>query len=228
MSSQGPKNDSEENIQLQSQSVHLSNPANKSVLAGAAAGGNAINVTQNDLTNSQRADSLYSKNLEMKLPADELLHKMIQGEEDEAMPKGAVAPGGIGAQVEVGATASGKGGKSFAGAAKLDGSEMKDASDPTKLSNIQDQKGSDSIKMLCKEHQEPAVFYSQQQACYFCFKCLVTSGQLLYIDQSYKHEMEDFERIRDLTAEAVTSNIQNTTIIKNWKAKIRESLMLIR
>lgn len=40
--------------------------------------------------------------------------------------------------------------------------------------------------------------------------------------------MEDFERIRDLTAEAVTSNIQNTTIIKNWKAKIRESLMQIR
>ena len=40
--------------------------------------------------------------------------------------------------------------------------------------------------------------------------------------------MEDFERIRDLTAEAVNSNIENTTIMKMWKYKIRESLMDIR
>ena len=44
----------------------------------------------------------------------------------------------------------------------------------------------ETIKMLCKEHKAPAVFYSNQQDCYYCFKCLVTSGQLLYIDQSYK------------------------------------------
>lgn len=69
------------------------------------------------------------------------------------------------------------------------------------------------------------MFFSQQQDCYLCFKCLVSSGQLLYIDQSYKEEMEDFERIRDLTAKAVTSNIENTTVIKQWKAKIRACLM---
>jgi len=40
--------------------------------------------------------------------------------------------------------------------------------------------------------------------------------------------MDDFERIRDLTAEAVNSNIENTTIIKEWKHKIRRSLMDIR
>lgn len=56
----------------------------------------------------------------------------------------------------------------------------------------------------------------------------MTSSQLLYIDQSYVHEMEDFERIKNLTAEAVKSNIQNTTIIKSWKAKVRASLMEIR
>lgn len=40
--------------------------------------------------------------------------------------------------------------------------------------------------------------------------------------------MEDFERIRDLTATAITQNIQNTNLIKNWKMKIRETLMEIR
>lgn len=40
--------------------------------------------------------------------------------------------------------------------------------------------------------------------------------------------MEDFERIRDLTAGAVTANITNTTIIKQWKAEIRACLMRLR
>lgn len=40
--------------------------------------------------------------------------------------------------------------------------------------------------------------------------------------------MEDFERIRDLTAAAVTSNIENTTITRQWKARIRACLMEIR
>jgi len=40
--------------------------------------------------------------------------------------------------------------------------------------------------------------------------------------------MEDFERIRDLTAEAVNTNIENTTIIKEWKHRIRRGLMDIR
>ena len=34
---------------------------------------------------------------------------------------------------------------------------------------------SGTIKMLCKEHKFPAVFYSYEKECYFCFKCLVTS-----------------------------------------------------
>ena len=40
--------------------------------------------------------------------------------------------------------------------------------------------------------------------------------------------MEDFERIRDLTAESVNSNIENTSIIKEWKQRIRKGLMDIR
>lgn len=91
-----------------------------------------------------------------------------------------------------------------------------------------DNKADETIKMLCEAHKAPAVFFSQQQDRYLCFKCLVASGQLLYIDQSYKQEMEDFERIRDLTASAVTSNVENTSITKEWKAEIRACLMRIR
>jgi hypothetical protein len=52
---------------------------------------------------------------------------------------------------------------------------------------------------------------------YVCFKCLVSSEQLLYIDKSYKSEMEDFERIKSITEEAMKTNVKNTTIIHNWR-----------
>ena len=50
----------------------------------------------------------------------------------------------------------------------------------------------------------------------------------MYIDKSYKHEMEDFERIKSLTEEAIKSNIKNTTIIATWKCELRKSLMKVR
>jgi uncharacterized lipoprotein YehR (DUF1307 family) len=40
--------------------------------------------------------------------------------------------------------------------------------------------------------------------------------------------MDEFERIKALCEEAVTSNIKNTTIIKQWKYEIRQRLMSIR
>lgn len=85
-----------------------------------------------------------------------------------------------------------------------------------------------SIKMLCDTHKAPAVFYSNKEDRYVCFKCIVSSEKLLYIDKSYKHEMEDFERIKDLTAEAARSNIKNLDIIKKWKQEIRGCLMRVR
>lgn len=85
-----------------------------------------------------------------------------------------------------------------------------------------------SIKMLCEMHGAPAAFFSQKEDRYVCFKCLVNSEQLLYIDKSYKHEMEDFERIKSLTEEAIKSNIKNTTIIATWKCELRKSLMKVR
>lgn len=40
--------------------------------------------------------------------------------------------------------------------------------------------------------------------------------------------MENFERIKKLCAEAATSNVKNTCIIKQWKYDIRQCLMRIR
>jgi hypothetical protein len=82
--------------------------------------------------------------------------------------------------------------------------------------------------MLCSTHKSPAVFFSEKEDRYVCFKCLVSQEKLLYIDKSYKTEMEEFERIKELTAEAVRSNMQNTSIIKRWKLEIRNCLMKIR
>lgn len=61
--------------------------------------------------------------------------------------------------------------------------------------------------MICEKHNAPAVFYSEPLDCYMCFRCLASTGKLLYIDKSYKEEVEDFERIRDLTAQAVKQNL---------------------
>ena len=61
-----------------------------------------------------------------------------------------------------------------------------------------------------------------------CFKCLVSTEKLLYIDKSYKNEMDEFERIKELTAEAVRSNQKNASIIKQWKLEIRKKLMKVR
>ena len=67
--------------------------------------------------------------------------------------------------------------------------------------------------MVCEMHGAPAAFFSEKEKRYVCFKCLVKSEQLLYIDKSYKAEMEDFEKIKKQTEEAIKSNFKNTTII---------------
>jgi len=82
--------------------------------------------------------------------------------------------------------------------------------------------------MLCDTHKAPAVFFSNKEDRYVCFKCLVASEKLLYIDKSYKKEMEDFERIKELTAEAVKTNVKNTTIMRKWKQEVRQCLMRVR
>jgi hypothetical protein len=85
-----------------------------------------------------------------------------------------------------------------------------------------------SIKMLCDLHKEPAVFFSAKSDRYVCFKCLVKSEKLLYIDKSFQTQMEDFERIKSLCSDSILSNLKNTSIIKQWKYDIRACLMRIR
>jgi len=50
--------------------------------------------------------------------------------------------------------------------------------------------------MICETHKAPAVFFSEKEDRYVCFKCLAASEKLLYIDKNYIDEMEDFERIK--------------------------------
>lgn len=73
------------------------------------------------------------------------------------------------------------------------------------------------IKMLCEEHKSPAVFFSNEAQKYFCFKCLVTSSKLLFIDTNYKTEIEDFERIKKLTEDSVSSTEKLTNNLHEWR-----------
>ena len=85
-----------------------------------------------------------------------------------------------------------------------------------------------SIKMLCDTHKAPAVFFSNKEERYVCFKCLVSSEKLLYIDKSYKMEMEYFEKVKEMTILAIKSNQVNLNIMKQWKYQIRSCLMKIK
>jgi hypothetical protein len=82
--------------------------------------------------------------------------------------------------------------------------------------------------MLCDPHKAPAVFFSNKEDRYVCFKCLISMEKLQYIDKSYNREMEDFERIKELTAEACKTNTPNLSIIKRWKYDVRGCLMRLK
>ena len=82
--------------------------------------------------------------------------------------------------------------------------------------------------MLCDTHKAPAVFFSNKEDRYVCFKCLVSSEKLLYIDKSYKMEMEYFEKVKEMTILAIKSNQVNLNIMKQWKYQIRSCLMKIK
>lgn len=85
-----------------------------------------------------------------------------------------------------------------------------------------------SIKMLCDTHKAPAVFFSQKEERYVCFKCLINNEKLQYIDKSYNREMEDFERIKQITSEACKVHQKNLNITKKWKYDVRKCLMRIK
>lgn len=82
--------------------------------------------------------------------------------------------------------------------------------------------------MICDTHKAPAVFFSNKEDRYVCFKCLVSSEKLLYIDKSYKAEMEYFEQIKSIAVQAIKSNQVNLHIMRDWKYQIRTCLMKIK
>lgn len=82
--------------------------------------------------------------------------------------------------------------------------------------------------MLCETHKSPAVFFSNKEKRYVCFKCLVSMEKLQYIDKSYNAEMEEFERIKELTNDACRNNLKNLDIIRKWKYEVRSSLMKVK
>lgn len=81
-------------------------------------------------------ESMYSRKLEEKLPADDLLHQMIIGKEEEAADMVASA----GEAAEAGKSAGADGDQDL---------------------RQGDNKNDETIKMLCLEHKAPAVFFSQ-------------------------------------------------------------------
>ena len=63
-----------------------------------------------------------------------------------------------------------------------------------------------SLKIECEKHHIVAQFFSAKANKYKCFKCLVEEQELVYIDKRFKKEMEEFERIKQRTIEAITSS----------------------
>jgi uncharacterized protein (DUF305 family) len=51
---------------------------------------------------------------------------------------------------------------------------------------------------------------------------------LIYIDIKFKKEMEDYERIKNLSADIIKEQSQNMNLMKSWKAEIRKALMSVR
>ncbi len=84
------------------------------------------------------------------------------------------------------------------------------------------------ILINCDTHKSPAVFFSKQQEKYKCFRCLIEEQDLIYIDKKFKKEMEQFERIKLLTADIIKSKSEQTQPMKKWKSEIRKCLIGVR
>ena len=59
------------------------------------------------------------------------------------------------------------------------------------------------IRVNCEPHNAPAAFFSKESGTYKCFKCLVSEQDLVFIDKSFKKEMEDFESIKEMTINVI-------------------------
>lgn len=51
---------------------------------------------------------------------------------------------------------------------------------------------------------------------------------MIYIDKKFKKEMEEFERIKELTADLIKSQSGKVDMMKHWRGEIRKILINVR
>jgi len=51
---------------------------------------------------------------------------------------------------------------------------------------------------------------------------------LVYVDKSYKSDMEEYENIKKVTHKLVVENTPHSNLIQNWKKGIRDILVDVR
>ena len=56
----------------------------------------------------------------------------------------------------------------------------------------------------------------------------MAQNQLLFIDKSYKSDMEEFLRIRNLCKDTVTKSLSKAHIVSEWKSHIRDRLIVTK
>ena len=50
--------------------------------------------------------------------------------------------------------------------------------------------------MLCTAHNQKAIFFSDQQKKFKCQQCLLEEQNLVFVNESYQQQLEDFDRIK--------------------------------
>ena len=73
----------------------------------------------------------------------------------------------------------------------------------------------------------PLNFWSNKEQVYQCIKCLINEDEVHYIDDSYKHTLEEFRSIKNYARVALNENAPMTFLIKEWKDDIRDMLQRV-
>jgi hypothetical protein len=82
--------------------------------------------------------------------------------------------------------------------------------------------------MTCQEHNQVAMFYSDQEKKYKCYQCLLKQMNLHLVDDNFQKHLEDFDRIKARSEETIRVNSQRMNVMKDWKNKIRTTIMKVR
>ena len=81
---------------------------------------------------------------------------------------------------------------------------------------------------LCEPHQQPAIFFSDQEKKWKCLQCLMKEQNLHYVSDNFQKYLEEFDQIKANTAEIIKNNSKKMDIMKNWKKDIRSTIVKVR